>query len=71
MRRCRKVELRHKVELAGESLREIGVLLLVFVPLDATFYQGEVKPLAIIGLVILAFVGLALILAGIWLEGRN
>jgi hypothetical protein len=49
--------LRSISELAGESLREIGVLLLVFVPLDAVFYQGELKLTAVIGLAILAIAG--------------
>lgn len=52
-------------------MREIGVLLLVFVPLDATFYAGELKWPALVGLVLLAFAGLALTVAGIWLEGRD
>jgi hypothetical protein len=62
--------LRNRYELLGESIREIGILLLVFVPLDATFYQGEIKWPAIIGLVILGAAGVALIAAGIVLEGR-
>lgn len=63
--------LRSRFELAGESLREIGVLLLVFVPLDATFYSGELKLPAIVALVLLAFAGFALTIAGICLEGRD
>lgn len=55
-------------ELAGESLREIGVLLIVFVPLDATFYQGELKLATVVCLGILILVGLSLVAAGIFLE---
>jgi hypothetical protein len=62
--------LRHRFELFGETLREIGILLLVFVPLDATFYQGEIRWPALVGLVILGAAGAALIAAGIVLEGR-
>jgi hypothetical protein len=63
--------LRHRAELVGESVREIGVLLLVFVPLDATFYQGKIDCHAQIGLVILATAGLALIAIGVAIEGRS
>lgn len=63
--------MRHRFELVGETLREIGILLLVFVPLDAIFYQGEIKWPAIIALVILGAAGIALIAAGIVLEGRD
>ena len=61
--------MRHKAELVGESLREIGVLLLVFVPLDATFYQGRIDFPAQFGLAILAAVGLLLIAIGVAIEG--
>ena len=60
-----------RFELFGQSLREIGILLVVFVPLDAAFYQGSIKGSAIVGLVVLAFVGLGFILVGIWLEGSS
>jgi len=63
--------LRTVSELAGESLREIGVLLLVFVPLDATFYQGDLKPITVICLGILTLLGLILVAAGIYLEKRE
>jgi hypothetical protein len=61
--------LRHKFELVGESVREIGVLLLVFVPLDAVYYQGDIKFPAQVGLAILALAGLLLIAAGVAIEG--
>lgn len=55
-------------ELVGESLREIGVLLLVFIPFDATFFQGSLKPATVVGLVILAIAGFVLVVVGILLE---
>jgi hypothetical protein len=54
--------------LAGESLREVGVLVLVFVPLDSIFYQGELKVAMVISLAILTLVGVVLVTAGILLE---
>jgi hypothetical protein len=62
--------LRHRAELVGESVREIGVLLLVFVPLDSTFYPEKIDWAAQIGLVILASAGLGLIAIGVLIEGR-
>ena len=44
------------------------MLLLVFVPLDAVFYQGELKRATLVGLAVLALVGFLLIVAGILLE---
>jgi hypothetical protein len=61
--------LRHRFELIVETLREIGILLLVFVPLQATFYEGEIRWAATIGLFMLGVAGVALIAAGIVLEG--
>ncbi len=60
--------MRTTSELAGESLREIGVLLIVFVPLDAVFYQGELKLMTQILLAFTALVGLVLVAGGIVLE---
>jgi hypothetical protein len=57
--------------LVGESLRDIGILLLVFVPLDAIFYQGAIAPGTRIALVMLAFVGLGLPVIGVLVEGRK
>jgi hypothetical protein len=62
--------LRSISELAGESLREIGILLIVFVPLDAVFYQGELKLATVVCLGILILAGLSLVAAGIFLEKR-
>lgn len=63
--------MRTTFELLGESVREIGILLAVFVPLDASFYQGNLGLLTVICLGLLEFAGLALIAAGIMLERRN
>ena len=60
--------LRRTAELAGESLREIGVLLVVFVPLDAVFYQGQLTLRTRVILGVTALAGLAIVAAGIWLE---
>lgn len=60
--------MRTTFEFLGESVREIGVLLAVFVPLDASFYQGNLGLVTIICLALLEFAGLALIAAGIMLE---
>ena len=64
-------DLRYRFELVGESIREVGVLLLVFVPLDAIFSQGQFKLQTIIGLAILAVAGFALIVVGVRIEGRK
>jgi hypothetical protein len=61
--------LRHRAELLGESIREIGVLFLVFVPLDAIFHQGEILFPSRVGLGILALLGFNLIFVGILIEG--
>lgn len=63
--------MRQRFELLGESIREIGVLLLVFVPLDAVFYQGAIDFRTRVGLVTLAVTGLVLIAVGIFVEGER
>lgn len=60
--------LRTTFELLGESIREIGILVAVFVPLDAAFYQGQLRTLTVLCLALLELAGLALIAAGIMLE---
>jgi hypothetical protein len=47
------------------------VLLVVFVPLDAVFYQGELTLRTRIVLGLTALAGLAIVAAGIWLERGN
>ncbi len=63
--------MRKRFELLGESIRDIGVLLLVFVPLDAVFYQGAIHVPARIALAILGLGGLILIVVGILVEGER
>lgn len=52
-------------KLLGESAREIGVLMMVFVPLESAFDPGHLTR----GEVFAYFaLGLALVLAGVWFE---
>lgn len=63
--------MRTASELIGESVREMGVLIAVFVRLDAVFYEGRLSFLALIGLGFLEFAGLALIAVGVMLERQK
>lgn len=54
-------------QLAGETLRDVGILLMVFGPLDA-FFQGDRRMAGTA--VLLAAVGLFLIAGGIIIESR-
>ena len=58
---------RPKTELLGESIREIGILLTVFVPLEVMLRSGPVQwgYAAFFGLI-----GVILITTGIRLESR-
>jgi hypothetical protein len=62
---------KHAYEIWGESLREVGILLLVFGPLDTVFKggQGSLKDWLIAGAV--ALVGLILILIGVRMESET
>jgi hypothetical protein len=57
-------------EMVAELLREFGILVLVFVPLDLIFarmeYPGAAIPWQYVGLAVVG--GLASIAVGIWLE---
>ena len=55
-------------KLAGESVREIGILVLVFAPLDA-FFASERTDLDLI--LIIAGWALGVIVAGIMLEAGD
>jgi hypothetical protein len=57
---------RHRNELIGESLREIGILLLVFVPLDTLLQPNA--PARWSNAVIFGVFGFILIVVGIWIE---
>lgn len=49
-------------------MREIGVLLMVFVPLDAVFQPETLKPIVIFCLVLVEVAGWAILLGGVYLE---
>jgi hypothetical protein len=66
-----RVPSRKRFELFGESIREIGVLLLVFVPLDTVFYQGDIRLFGLLGLIFVAVVGFFLIYAGAIMEEKG
>jgi hypothetical protein len=61
--------LRPRHELIGESLREIGILLLVFVPLDALIHDGVLSKFQIAVCLLLLIVGWWAISKGIRMEG--
>jgi hypothetical protein len=60
--------LRTTAELIGETIREIGILIAVFAPLDAAFHEGKFGWLTLICLVVLEFSGWGLMVAGVVLE---
>ena len=62
--------MRHRHELIGESLREIGILLLVFVPLDALIHDGRLNKIQTVICVLLVIVGGWSIWKGIRMEGE-
>jgi hypothetical protein len=60
--------LRTTADLVGETVREIGILITVFVPLDAAFHEGKFGWPVIVCLVVLMIAGLMLIVTGVMLE---
>ncbi len=58
--------VRKRYELLGETLREIGILILVFVPLDILLQPNAAPHWWII--VIFVGIGFILIVLGIWIE---
>ena len=54
--------------LVGETVREVGILVLVFAPLEGAFSDRPMDPLVVIGAVASS---LALIVGGILLEARG
>jgi hypothetical protein len=58
--------------LFGESLREIAILLLVFVPLDAVMQQHTITPhryaLVIGGILLLFVAGIAMEVGARWIR---
>jgi hypothetical protein len=57
-----------RIKLYGESVREIGVLMIVFVPLDAVF--DGLRRLSTTNIILYAVVGFMLVLIGTEME-RN
>jgi len=51
--------------LVGETMREIGVLVVVFTPLEALFAEGPTRPTTVAFAI---FVGVAAIMVGIVME---
>jgi hypothetical protein len=60
--------LRTTAELIGETVREIGILVTVFAPLDAAFHEGKYGWSTVVCLVGLVIAGLILMTAGVMLE---
>ena len=60
--------MRTTADLIGETVREIGILITVFAPLDAAFHDGKLGLLTVACLVALEIAGLILIVAGVMLE---
>jgi hypothetical protein len=54
--------------LAGETVREIGILMLVFAPLQAVFEPRAIRPGWIAAVIVIS---LGLIACGILLETRD
>jgi hypothetical protein len=67
----RREGLRYRFELLGETVREIGILLLVFVPLDGMLHTGALGPGRTVGLICLGIAGFILTYVGILVEGRE
>jgi hypothetical protein len=62
------VEPSRLIRLLGETLREIGILVAVFAPLDALFAERITSPGVIIAV---ATGGTVLIVGGILMEARR
>ena len=63
--------MRRTAELIGETVREIGILISVFAPLDTAFHEGRFGGLTMVWLAVLQVAGMVLIVTGIMLERRN
>ena len=59
---------RRALQLAAETVREIGILIVVFAPLESAFAE---RPLAVQSLVSVTAVGLALIVWAMLIEARD
>jgi hypothetical protein len=54
--------------LVGETVREVGILVLVFAPLEGAFSDRPMDPLVVVGTVASS---LAIIVGGILLKARE
>jgi len=61
------IDDRKALQLLGESVREVGILVLVFAPLDA-FFQEEVPHIPVIAAVVAS--ALLFVAIGIMLESE-
>ena len=61
------IDKRKAMHLAGETVREIGILLVVFTPLDAWFQLDRPPLLLLTGIMTVA---LLLIVGGVMLEAE-
>jgi hypothetical protein len=64
---CRMIDRAKARALLGETVREIGVLLIVFVPVDAFFQGMSVAPFPLVAVV---FCALVCIVLGIMVEAQ-
>ena len=62
------LDWRRAKNLVGETVREMGLLILVFAPLEAMFADSPVEGLM---LVLMVFFGLSLVAGGILIEARR
>jgi len=62
------LDWRRAKDLVGETVREMGLLILVFAPLDAMFAD---MPVSRIFLAAILFFGLLLVIGGILIEARK
>ena len=62
------IDKRKAQHLVGETIRDIGILVLVFAPLDAFFREQRTPP---VPLTLICGVGLLCIGLGIMLEARE
>ena len=59
------IDRRRAALLVGETVREFGILVFVFAPLDGLFQTGGPPRTTVIGLIVL---GLILVVIGIMIE---
>lgn len=60
--------LRHAQRLAGETMREIGILTLVFAPLESVFNDRAVDAWLLVSVIV---VSVTVIVCGILVEVRD